>query len=55
MNVATRPAGPAAISDTEWQIRRDLAALYRLVAHHRWTDSSTPTSAPGFPVPTITS
>jgi ribulose-5-phosphate 4-epimerase/fuculose-1-phosphate aldolase len=38
MNIATRPAGPAAISDTEWRIRCDLAALYRLVAHHRWTD-----------------
>ena len=38
MNVATRPAGPEAMSETEWQIRCDLAALYRLVAHHRWTD-----------------
>ena len=28
------PAYPIA----EWQIRCDLAALYRLVAHHRWTD-----------------
>src|SRR5258707_378566 len=38
MNIATRPAGPAATSETEWRIRCDLAALYRLVAHHRWTD-----------------
>src|SRR5580765_912203 len=38
MNIATRPAGPAEISDTEWRIRCDLAALYRLVAYHRWTD-----------------
>jgi len=38
MNIATRPTGPAAISETEWRIRCDLAALYRLVAHHRWTD-----------------
>ncbi len=26
------------VSAAEWQIRCDLAALYRLVAHHRWTD-----------------
>jgi ribulose-5-phosphate 4-epimerase/fuculose-1-phosphate aldolase len=38
MNVAVRPSGPAGISETEWSIRCDLAALYRLVAHHRWTD-----------------
>ena len=31
----TRPAG---IDAAEWQIRCDLAALYRLIAHHRWTD-----------------
>ena len=47
MNIATRPAAlrgvsePAALRgvlETEWNIRCDLAALYRLVAHHRWTD-----------------
>src|SRR5882724_9883254 len=43
MNVATlpasiAPASMAGVSDAEWQIRCDLAALYRLVAHHRWTD-----------------
>src|SRR5579864_7453907 len=38
MNVATRPHMLAGISEEEWQIRCDLAALYRLVAHHRWTD-----------------
>lgn len=38
MNIATSPAALAGISETEWQIRGDLAALYRLVAHHRWTD-----------------
>ncbi|MBV9250539.1 MAG: class II aldolase/adducin family protein [Acetobacteraceae bacterium] len=38
MNVATRPAALAGISEKEWQIRCDLAALYRLVAYHRWTD-----------------
>jgi ribulose-5-phosphate 4-epimerase/fuculose-1-phosphate aldolase len=38
MNVATRPIRLMNVSDQEWQIRCDLAALYRLVAHHRWTD-----------------
>jgi ribulose-5-phosphate 4-epimerase/fuculose-1-phosphate aldolase len=38
MNIATSPASLAGISEEEWQIRCDLAALYRLVAHHRWTD-----------------
>ncbi len=38
MNVVTHPAGAISVSDTEWRIRCDLAALYRLVAHHRWTD-----------------
>lgn len=37
MNVTMRPA-PDGISAEEWQIRCDLAALYRLVAHHRMTD-----------------
>lgn len=38
MNVASPPAARAGCSEEEWQIRCDLAALYRLVAHHRWTD-----------------
>jgi ribulose-5-phosphate 4-epimerase/fuculose-1-phosphate aldolase len=38
MNVATLPASIAGVSDAEWQIRCDLAALYRLIAYHRWTD-----------------
>jgi ribulose-5-phosphate 4-epimerase/fuculose-1-phosphate aldolase len=38
MNIATLPAKLAGITDDEWKIRCDLAALYRLVAHHRWTD-----------------
>ena len=38
MNVATSPAALAGVSETEWQIRCDLAALYRLIAHYRWTD-----------------
>jgi ribulose-5-phosphate 4-epimerase/fuculose-1-phosphate aldolase len=37
MNIATQPI-PAGISAEEWRIRCDLAALYRLVAHHRMTD-----------------
>src|SRR5579875_2245850 len=38
MNVATSPAALAGVSEQEWKIRGDLAALYRLVAHHRMTD-----------------
>jgi ribulose-5-phosphate 4-epimerase/fuculose-1-phosphate aldolase len=35
----TSPGSPhAGISDAEWQVRVDLAACYRLVAHHGWTD-----------------
>ena len=35
MNVTTRPV---TMTEGEWRVRCDLAALYRLVAHHRWTD-----------------
>ena len=38
MNIATLPTSISGISDTEFRMRCDLAALYRLVAHHRWTD-----------------
>ena len=38
MNVATTAAALAGVSDEEWKVRCDLAALYRLVAHHRMTD-----------------
>jgi ribulose-5-phosphate 4-epimerase/fuculose-1-phosphate aldolase len=38
MNVTTRISPPPGISDTEWQVRCDLAALYRLVAHYKMTD-----------------
>ena len=40
MNIATKPPDPEwrARLETEWRIRCDLAALYRLIAHHRWTD-----------------
>ena len=38
MNVATAPKQLAGISDAEWKVRVDLAALYRLVAHLKMTD-----------------
>ncbi|MFT8242792.1 class II aldolase/adducin family protein [Roseomonas sp. BN140053] len=38
MNLATPPSTLRNCSAEEWQIRCDLAALYRLVAHHRMTD-----------------
>jgi ribulose-5-phosphate 4-epimerase/fuculose-1-phosphate aldolase len=38
MNVASSPASLRGWSEEEWRVRRDLAALYRLCAHHRWTD-----------------
>jgi ribulose-5-phosphate 4-epimerase/fuculose-1-phosphate aldolase len=36
METDAGPDGRAA--ETEWRVRCDLAALYRLVAYHRWTD-----------------
>ena len=38
MNVTTPTARPRDYSEAEWKVLCDLAALYRLVAHHRWTD-----------------
>lgn len=38
MNVASPRSMPAGMDEAEWRIRCDLAALYRLVAHHRMTD-----------------
>ncbi len=40
MNVSLRSGGamPAGMDPAEWAVRCDLAALYRLVAHHRMTD-----------------
>jgi ribulose-5-phosphate 4-epimerase/fuculose-1-phosphate aldolase len=38
MNVATPPASLSGVSEEEWQVRVDLAALYRVVAHFRMTD-----------------
>lgn len=38
MNVVTSPSALRGVSEEEWKIRCDLAALYRLVAHFRMTD-----------------
>ena len=38
MNIAASPATLAGCSAEEWRIRCDLAAMYRLIAHHRMTD-----------------
>ena len=40
MNIHTKTTtDPAtAVSPAEWQVRVDLAAVYRLVAHHGWDD-----------------
>ena len=38
MNVHRSPTKPYACPEGEWQVRCDLAALYRLVAHFRMTD-----------------
>ena len=38
MNVHAIASSDAAVSPAEWQARVDLAAVYRLVAHHGWDD-----------------
>ena len=40
MNIHTKASTstPTAMSPEEWQTRVDLAAVYRLVAHHGWDD-----------------
>ena len=38
MNVQSKLSLRSAVSPEEWKIRCDLAALYRLVAHHRMSD-----------------
>lgn len=38
VNTAISPAAMRGCSDEEWAVRRDLAALYRLLAHFRMTD-----------------
>lgn len=38
MNVATTPAGLAGVTPEEWELRVQLAALYRCVAHFKMTD-----------------
>src|ERR1700712_2234633 len=45
-------AVPAGISAEEWQVRTDLAAVYRLCAHHGWGDvisNHGPIRVPGEP------
>jgi ribulose-5-phosphate 4-epimerase/fuculose-1-phosphate aldolase len=36
--VAAAKISQGAMSDAEWQARVDLAAVYRLIAHHAWDD-----------------
>ena len=38
MNIHATVQSDAAISSAEWEARVDLAAVYRLVAHHGWDD-----------------
>jgi ribulose-5-phosphate 4-epimerase/fuculose-1-phosphate aldolase len=38
MNVTTKIEVPHGMDEAEWQVRCDLAALYRLAAHYRMTD-----------------
>jgi ribulose-5-phosphate 4-epimerase/fuculose-1-phosphate aldolase len=38
VNVHTKTSPATAVSTAEWQARVDLAAVYRLVAHHGWDD-----------------
>jgi len=38
MNVLVNPAVMVGVSEEEWRMRCDLAALYRLIAHYRMTD-----------------
>ena len=38
MNIHTKASTSTAMSQDEWEARVDLAAVYRLVAHHGWDD-----------------
>ena len=38
MNIHAKASTSTATSQDEWQARVDLAAVYRLVAHHGWDD-----------------
>jgi hypothetical protein len=38
MNIHATVQSDAAIPPAEWEARVDLAAVYRLVAHHGWDD-----------------
>jgi hypothetical protein len=38
VNIHTKSSPATTISPAEWQSRVELAAVYRLVAHHGWDD-----------------
>jgi hypothetical protein len=38
VNIHAKASTSTATSQDEWQARVDLAAVYRLVAHHGWDD-----------------
>jgi hypothetical protein len=38
VNIQAKTSPVKAISPAKWQARVDLAAVYRLVAHHGWDD-----------------
>jgi ribulose-5-phosphate 4-epimerase/fuculose-1-phosphate aldolase len=38
VNIHTKASPATVMSPVEWQSRVDLAAVYRLVAHHGWDD-----------------
>ena len=38
MNIHAKTSTSTSMSPEEWQARVDLAAVYRLVAHHGWDD-----------------
>jgi hypothetical protein len=38
VNIHAKTSPATEISTAEWQARVDLAAVYRLVAHHGWDD-----------------
>ncbi|WP_234994915.1 hypothetical protein [Microbulbifer donghaiensis] len=51
----TIPSLKGKVSDAEWQLRVDLAAAYRLVAHYGWTTLFLPTCLCAFPALSTTS
>jgi predicted TIM-barrel fold metal-dependent hydrolase len=38
LNIHAKASSDTAVSQEEWEARVDLAAVYRLVAHHGWDD-----------------